>query len=170
MSQGAQCRPSLNFLSSNPSRLAFSSQTLTRPLPYRIACSRESTSRSVSWERISRRSTSTTALSRSRSRSAVSSTTEALSSSSLRKPESFSSAATSSAVTRSPSATGKLTSARRPCSARSFAATREASSRSTGRAHLRQCSVAILAKRSFTWSLISVMVPTVDREFLTGLL
>ena len=39
----------------------------------------------------------------------------------------------------------------------------------TGMAHFRQYRVAPRAKSSLRWSLISVIVPTVDREVRTGL-
>ena len=42
--------------------------------------------------------------------------------------------------------------------------------RCTGSSHCRQCSWPILANSSRTWSVISVMVPTVERAFFTGLL
>jgi len=41
-------------------------------------------------------------------------------------------------------------------------------SRRTGLPQLRQNSSAARAKRSFRWSLSSVMVPTVEREVRTG--
>ena len=41
-------------------------------------------------------------------------------------------------------------------------------SRRTGRAHFRHESRPARAKRSFRWSLISVIVPTVEREVRTG--
>src|SRR5690606_41985640 len=41
--------------------------------------------------------------------------------------------------------------------------------RSSDLPHPRQCSVAARANSSFRWSLSSVIVPTVEREVLTGL-